>query len=86
MERSRGKGGKAVPLTTHAKTVPKTLKVPAKCPEHNGSSLKFDFLNKTRYIHYNNPAAKAGTAAGFACAFPVLCHGKTSLCSFGGER
>jgi hypothetical protein len=54
MERSRGKGEKAVPLTAPAETARKTAKVPAKCPRRNGSCLKFDFLNKTRYTQYNN--------------------------------
>jgi hypothetical protein len=58
MERSREKGGKAVPLTTHAQTARKTPKIPAKCPARNEFSLKFDFLNKTRYTIITTPPQK----------------------------
>jgi hypothetical protein len=58
MERSRGKGGKAVPLTTQTRAARKAPRVPAKYPERNEFFLKFDFLNKTRYTQYNNPPQK----------------------------
>jgi hypothetical protein len=71
-----------MPLTARAETARKTAKNPAKCPLRNGSSLKFDFLNKTHYTGYNTRRKKPVQV--LPAPLLTICRGKSVLCFFGG--